>query len=78
MDARIIVFGGERWIVEEGSPAGIGADESNSYVSETADSYTIVFVHAITREKRQANWHNPLDQCTVEDLQIMLEAARPV
>ena len=76
MTARIFVAGGDRWRVEEGASVGIAAGESGSYVSETPDSYTIVFFHAITRERRQTNWHNPLSQCTVEDLQIMLEASR--
>ena len=78
MESRSFVFDGQRWRVEEGLPVGVGAGNSSSYVSETPDSYRIVFVHAITKEKRQTNWHNPLSQCTVEDLQIMLEAARPI
>ncbi len=78
MESRLFVFDGQRWRVEEGSPVGVGASESSSYVSETPESYRIIFVHLITGERRQTNWHNPLSQCTVEDLQIMLEAARPV
>ena len=78
METRLFVFGGERWSVEAGSPVGVGAAKSTSYVSETPQSYSIVFVHPMTREKRQVDWHNPLGQCTVEDLQIMLESARPV
>jgi hypothetical protein len=50
----------------------------DSYVSETPASYSIFFIHPITGEERQVDWHKPLSKCTTEDFQLMLESTGPV
>lgn len=78
MESHIFVTNGERWRVEAGSVAEVGVGAKGSYVSETPQSYKISFVQPFTKRRRQADWHNPLSQCSVEDLQIIFEASRPV
>lgn len=78
MESRTFVTDGERWRVEAGSAVGVSVGVRGSYVSETAESYRIVFVQPFTKKRRQVDWHKPLSKCTVEDLQLIFEASEPV
>lgn len=68
---------GERWIVEEDEAVPLNFPTYRSYVSESVGSYTIVFRNPISQKKRFADWHNPLEMCDVEDLQLMFAGSRP-
>ena len=76
MQGRAFVAMGERWVVEEDEPVAVTYPTYRSYVSESVGSYTIVFRSPISQKRRYADWHNPLDMCDVEDLQIMFAASR--
>ncbi len=78
MKGKTFVTGGERWSVEEEEqvPAIATFPTFGSYTSESVGSYTIVFVHPMTQQKRFAEWHNPLNMCDIEDLQIMFAESR--
>ena len=77
MQHKTFVVGGERWsVTEEEAPAMATFPTYRSYVSESVGSYTIVFVHLATRKTRYADWHNPLNMCDIEDLQIMFADSR--
>ena len=78
MTSRFFFSDGQRWRVKEDSRAGVRVLGGDSYVSETPASYSILFVHPITGEERQVDWHKPLSKCTTEDFQLMLEATGPV
>jgi len=73
---RSFVALGERWIVEEEAPAAVTYPTFRSYVSESVGTHTVVFVHPVSRKKRYAEWHNPLDMCDIEDLQLMFAGSR--
>lgn len=76
MRGRSFVALGERWIVEEDAPVAVTFPTYRSYVSESVGSYTIVFRNPISQKKRYAEWHNPLDMCDIEDLQLMFASSR--
>ena len=76
MRSKIFVVDGDRWIVEQEVPVTTAFLASSTYVSETPALYRIVFVQAATGRTRCAEWHNPLDMCDVEDLQIMFADSR--
>ncbi|MFW6084697.1 MAG: hypothetical protein ACODAA_05735 [Gemmatimonadota bacterium] len=76
MRSKTFVVRGDRWIVEEEAPVTNVRAASSGYVSETPAMYRIVFVHAATGRTRSAEWHNPLDMCDIEDLQIMFADSR--
>jgi hypothetical protein len=67
---------GERWVVEEEAPVAVAYPTFRSYISETVGSYTIVFRDPVSQKKRYAEWHNPLEMCDIEDLQIMFAGSR--
>lgn len=76
MRSKTFVVDGDRWIVEEEAPVTTALAASTTYVSETPAMYRIVFVHAATGRTRCAEWHNSLDMCDIEDLQIMFAGSR--
>lgn len=76
MQGKSFVAMGERWIVEEDEAVPLNVPTFRSYVSESVGSYTIVFRNPISQKKRYADWHNPLDMCDIEDLQLMFAGSR--
>ena len=74
---RIVVVRGDRWTVQEDEPVDLGIPTYRAYKSETAPYHKIVFVHPVSHKRREAEWHNPLEMCDTEDLQIMFEGSRP-
>ncbi|MFQ5529194.1 MAG: hypothetical protein ACE5FP_02505 [Gemmatimonadota bacterium] len=77
MGPKTFVVRGDRWTVQEEEAVDLGIPTYRSYRSETPPYHRIVFVHPISRKRREADWHNPLSQCDIEDLQIMFETSRP-
>ena len=67
---------GERWVVEQDVPVPLTFPTYRSYVSESVGSYTIVFRNPVSQKKRYAEWHNPLEMCDIEDLQLMFAGSR--
>ena len=76
MKTRFFFANGQRWRVKEDSLAEVRVLGGDSYISETPVSFSILFIHPITGEERQVDWHKPLGKCTTEDFQLMLESAR--